>query len=276
VSIRALKADLASAGLAPNKKLGQNFMVDHHAIADLVAAAQLPAASQVVEIGPGTGLLTQELLDQGHHVLAVELDRGLAEFLRQRYAGLEKFRLIEGDCLANKNTLNEELVQELGESPWHLVANLPYEPSLPLLLNAVAESNPPLKIAVTVQLEAAQRLCARRGDTNWGAATAVFSAACSHRRIIRQLGPQSFFPPPRVHSAILQATPERKLPDGFTRFCRTIFSYRRKVIRRALRDARWPIEDLAALGIDPERRVQELSVEELLKLSNAKIVGDES
>ena len=94
--------------------------------------------------------------------------------------------------------------------------------------------------------------------------------------MIRQLGPKSFFPPPRVHSAILQAVPDTLLPQGFTRFCRTIFSYRRKVIRRALRDAGWSADYAAAVGINDEQRVQELSVEQLLALSNAVLEGETS
>ena len=268
MSVKELKADLAQAGLAPNKKLGQNFMVDAHAIVDIVQAGELPENSTVVEIGPGTGLLTKQLLAAGHRVIAVELDHGLANLLRQRFAD-DAFELIEGDCLANKNQLNEALVERLQSEPWHLVANLPYEPSLPVLLNAVALPNQPRSISVTVQFEAAQRLCARSGDKMWGAATAVFNAACARRKMIRKLGPNSFYPPPRIHSAILQAVPDTVLPDGFTRFCRTIFSYRRKVLTRALRDAKWDQAAVAHAQLEPERRVQELDSEELLRLHQA-------
>ena len=158
-----LIADLQRAGLAPNKKLGQNFMVDQHAVAALIAAADLPSDNppRIVEIGPGTGLLTDQLLQAGHRVIAVELDRGLAGFLRDKFADnlardavcAGSLRLIEGDCLASKQTLNAELLTELADQPWALVANLPYEPSLPVLLNSIALPNQPQRISVTINLK---------------------------------------------------------------------------------------------------------------------------
>src|SRR6186713_2406397 len=105
---------LESRGLAPRKSLGQNFLIDHNLIRKLVDASGAAAGDLVLEVGPGTGALTEELLDRGCRVIACELDRGLAELLRERFAataGSGRFTLIEGDCLASKRALADELVR---------------------------------------------------------------------------------------------------------------------------------------------------------------------
>jgi 16S rRNA (adenine1518-N6/adenine1519-N6)-dimethyltransferase len=124
-------------------------------------------------------------------------------------------------------------------------------------------------LVVTIQLEAAQRLLSRPGDDAWGATAATLQAAGTPK-LVRKLGPGSFFPPPRVDSAILAWTPERVLPAGFGTWCRTVFAYRRKVIPGALRDAGITREQAVAAcqatGIDPERRLESLDWPELVAL----------
>ena len=114
-------------------------------------------------------------------------------------------------------------------------ANLPYDISIPLLLNCMSLANPPKCLSVTVQYEAATRLCAQPGSKAWGASAALAQAA-GQGKIIRKLPPQCFWPPPRVDSAIYFWQPQRTVPSVFGLWCRSIFAYRRKRLPRALRD----------------------------------------
>jgi 16S rRNA (adenine1518-N6/adenine1519-N6)-dimethyltransferase len=251
MSLRAtIAADLAAAGLAPLHRLGQNFMVDEHALARLVEELRLLPGERVVEIGPGTGVLTERLLAAGARVLAVELDRGLAGLLTAKLVprGLERVA---------------------SEGAWKLGANLPYDIALPVLLDAAALPRPPSLAVVTVQWEAAQRLCAQPGSDAWGASAAVLQAAGTPA-VLRRLGPTSFHPQPRVDSAILRWTPARALPAGFGAWCRAVFAARRKVLPRALRDAGLEREvadaAVASCALDPTRRLESLTPSELLAL----------
>jgi 16S rRNA (adenine1518-N6/adenine1519-N6)-dimethyltransferase len=259
---------LAAAGCAPLHRFGQNFMIDARA-RDLLAE-ELGAAAGVraVEIGPGTGVLTGHLLALGCAVLAVEIDHGLAAWL-ERELGPRGLRLVVGDCLASKTRLHPAIEAEAAAGPWRLGANLPYDVALPVVLNAAALPRPPERVVVTVQFEAARRLCSRPGDDAWGASAAVLQAA-GRPRLVRKLGPGSFHPAPRVDSAILAWTPERALAPGFGAFCRALFAYRRKVLPAALRDAGWPreqaLEACAATGLDPARRAEGLDAPELTAL----------
>lgn len=259
---KQLRARLATAGLAPNHRLGQNFMVDAGAIETLVTAAQVDDVAQIVEVGPGTGLLTQQLFRGGAKVLSVELDRGLYGLLQQEFApqlSAGQFELVHGDCLENKNTLHPAICAAAAGPAWSLVSNLPYDVSLPVILNALALPQPPVRVAVTVQWEAAQRLCASPGEKSWGATAAVAQYAGTGE-ILRKLGPRCFDPAPRVDSALLLWRPERALPQGFGRWVRHLFAFRRKVLPRALRNAGASKEQalaiIASAGLGDELRVE--------------------
>jgi 16S rRNA (adenine1518-N6/adenine1519-N6)-dimethyltransferase len=213
-------------------------------------------------------------------MLAVELDRGLHGFLEQRFAtelvtttasGERRFTLVHGDCLASKSRLHPA-IEAFAAAPWRLGANLPYDVALPVILNAAALPIPPERVAVTIQYEAAERLCARPGADAWGASAAVLQAA-GMPKLVRKLGPSCFHPQPRVDSAVLAWEPRTALPTGFGRWCRTVFAARRKVLTRALRDA-GSERDAAeaacqACGLDPARRLEQLDAPELLALFRA-------
>lgn len=269
-----LLEDLAAAGARPLHRFGQNFMIDEAALAALLDELGPLAGKRVAEIGPGTGILTARLLDAGAEVLAVEIDHGLADLLERTFAG-RRFTLVRGDCLASKSRLHPAL-EAFAASAWRLGANLPYDIALPALLNAAALPLPPARVAVTVQLEAAQRLCSRPGDDAWGASAAVLQAG-GRPRLARRLGPSSFHPAPRVDSAIVSWSPERTLPAGFGAFVRRLFSARRKVLPGALRDTGMtrPAGEAAcrACGLDPSRRVEQLDAPELLALFAACAAG---
>ena len=225
---------LDARGLAPNKRFGQHFMIDLASVQALVGSLKLDAHAHVVEIGPGTGILTKRLLETGAHTLACEIDAGMVAWLQQ-YLVPEGLQLVHGDALASKTRLHPDVEAFIGDQPWCMGANLPYDISIPLLLNCMSLANPPRCLSVTVQYEAATRLCAQPGSKAWGASAALAQAA-GQGKIIRKLPPQCFWPPPRVDSAIYFWQPQRTIPEGFGLWCRSVFAYRRKRLPRALRD----------------------------------------
>ena len=267
-------AALASAGLSPLHRFGQNFMIDAAALQTLVADLALSPEVSVVEVGPGTGVLTERLLAAGARVTAVEIDHGLHAVLAARFAAYvpTQLTLVHGDCLETKNRLHPAIIAASVAGAWRLGANLPYDVALPVLLNAAALPRPPELAVVTVQWEAAERLCARPGQDAWGASAATLQAA-GRPKLVRKLPPNCFHPRPRVDSAILRWEPLAALPDGFGRWCRAVFSSRRKVVVRALRDhsvQRDAAEAACrACGIATDRRLESLDAPELLALHRA-------
>ncbi len=261
-------ADLAAAGCAPLHRFGQNFMVDPRVIGDLVAGAGVVPGSRVLEVGPGTGVLTTRLLEAGAEVLAVEIDRGLAAHLNASLVP-RGLRLIEGDVLASKSRLHPEVAAWAALGPWRLAANLPYDVAIPVLLECAALASQPQAMAATVQWECARRLCSAPGDEAWGASAAVLQAAGTPR-LLRRVGRDAFHPRPKVDSAIIAWTPLRPLPAGFGAWCRAIFAYRRKVLARAVMDCghqRAVAEAAcAAAGLDAGRRLESLDAAELVTL----------
>lgn len=268
-SLRAgLRADLEAAGCSPLHRFGQNFMIDARVLDDLVGALPALAGARVVEVGPGTGILTTRLLDGGAQVLAIEIDRGLAAHLTTTLVprGLV---LVTGDALASKSRLHDAIRDWAAAGDWMLAANLPYDIAIPVLLECSALPRQPLAMVATVQLECGKRLCSRPGDDAWGATAAVLQAGGTPR-LLRRIGREAFHPKPNVDSAIVTWTPRAPLPPGFTLWCRSVFAYRRKVLPRALMDlghSRDVAEAAcAAVGLDAARRLESLAPAELTAL----------
>ena len=152
---------LASAGLRPHKKLGQNFLIDGNLMTKIVDAAGLEPDDTVLEIGAGTGSLTEMLLERAGHVVAVELDRGLAELLADRLAGRDNLTLLHEDVLQTKSRIAPVVLDALrhaaGGRPALLVANLPYHIASPLLINLLLCDVPFVHFCFSVQREVADR-----------------------------------------------------------------------------------------------------------------------
>ena len=272
--IQALLADL---GTEPRHRFGQNFMIDQNLVRLVADAGQIGPNDLVIEVGPGTGTLTEELLARASQVVAVEIDRNLVGLLRTRFADNPKFELIEGDALASKHQLNADLLSRLaparraGLSSVKLVANLPYNIASPLIIELLIAGIDLL--AFTVQREVAQRLKAQAGTDDYGALS-VMSQLLSRVEVLRTLPPQAFWPAPRIESALVRMTRDDRLGDsaaGFSRFVQQLFSARRKTLRKALAQAGHddPNVVLEKLGIDPQLRPEVLTPTQLLGLHNS-------
>jgi len=270
-----MRAELEAAGFRPSRSLGQNFMRDGNLIAALVRDSGASAGELILEPGPGAGALTAELLAAGCEVLAVELDRRLAAFLRRRFAGEPRFRLMEGDILEKGRQLSAEAVAALGRRPFRVCSNLPYSAATPFLVALAGSGLPWRSAAVTVQKEVAERLAAEPRSEDYGAATVLLAvrAGC---RLLREVPPDVFWPRPKVSSAILQLEPLATplvAPgemEGFAALVRGLFSARRKQLPRALEVAGLAPETaraaLAAAGAEPTARPEALSPDQFVRI----------
>ena len=285
----SLKETLSSRGMAPQKKFGQNFMIDTNFALAVARDAAPGAGTLTLEIGPGTGCLTRAILaaDPQARVLAMEIDRGLAELLRETFAAeidAGRLTLLEGDALESKHELSGEFVAAALEISARenrprrvLCANLPYNAATPLLANMSGDAQHlDVKLAVaTVQLELAQRLFGAAGSGDYGALTA-YMAMRSKGSIIRKIGNEIFWPRPQVDSAVVKveylpfAAEDQPAPDrlrrseavGFQQFLQKLFSQRRKTLRATLKPKVIPAES----GISPDARAEDLAPDVLLRL----------
>ena len=274
--IRELAARL---DVMPTKKLGQNFVTDPNTIRRIVAAAKLTGDETVVEIGPGLGSLTLGLLEVAKRVVAVEIDPKLAGELEatiaKRAAGCD-FTLVRGDALQVSQLPNAagELLQ-----PDALVANLPYNISVPVLLHFLETFASLQTGLVLVQAEVAHRLAAKPGNKIYGVPS-VKLAWYAEAALAGNIGRNIFWPVPNVDSALVYfAKREQPLGDEALRLAvfdavDAAFGQRRKTLRQALADWAGSPQDaeriLIAAGIDPQKRGEQLDVHDFVRIASAK------
>ena len=252
--------------MKPRRRFGQNFLRDKNVLGRISDAMGVRAGERILEIGPGDGALTAELLRVGARVAAVEIDRDLCAKLRVRFAEelrRNQLRLTEGDALrADLRAMAE------GERA-RVAGNLPYNISTPLLLR-LAETDP-VDIHVMVQLEVAERLRARPGGAEYGRLTATVGVSFA-AELLFAVSRESFWPRPQVDSAFMRLTPRRMetvpgmetVPENLDDVLRRAFSSRRKTLANALRGLE---VDWEKCGIDSSRRPQTLSPREFARVA---------
>jgi 16S rRNA (adenine1518-N6/adenine1519-N6)-dimethyltransferase len=269
-----VRATLRAAGLHARHRLSQNFLADPDVLEAILGEARPEPGDRVLEIGPGLGLLTGGLLASGAAVTAVELDRGLAAFLRDRLEPAIEgggLRLIEGDAL------DQDLVHLL-EPPYDVVANLPYHITSPILHALLGEAPRPRRLVLMVQREVAERIAAPPGKMSY---LSVFVQYHARVRVALRVPPAAFEPEPAVDSAVIVVEPfdvdDRLGPEDEEALWRLVqagFRERRKMLHNVLArqlpvDAGRVAAALRASGIDPDRRPQTLAVGEWLALLEA-------
>nr|WP_246036236.1 16S rRNA (adenine(1518)-N(6)/adenine(1519)-N(6))-dimethyltransferase RsmA [Sinomonas susongensis] len=273
--IRALAEEL---GIRPTKTLGQNFVIDGNTIRRIVTAAKVDPAETVLEIGPGLGSLTLGLLDAAAHVVAVEIDPTLARKLPDTVAewrpdAVDRFDLVLADALKVK-----ELPSGPSSQPTALVANLPYNVAVPVVLHLL-EHFPSLQHGlVMVQDEVADRLVAGPGSRIYGVPS-VKAAWYGTMRKAGVIGTNVFWPAPRIHSGLVAF--ERQEPPQTTAtrvqvfaVIDAAFAQRRKTLRAAL--SGWaggaPAAEraLVAAGIDPSARGETLGIEDFARIAEQR------
>ncbi len=262
-----LREVIAKHGLSASKALGQNFLFDAQLLDRIAAIPGDLEGRAVLEIGPGPGGLTRALLKAGARVTAIEMDRrclpALAE-LAEAYPG--QLSVVEGDALKIDHA-------QLMGGPFAVVANLPYNVGTALFTRWLGgEEWPPQWTSLTLmfQQEVAQRIVARPNTSAYGR-LAVLAQWRGQASLAMKVHRSAFTPPPKVMSAVVHVTPS-ELPEGVSarmleRLTEAAFGQRRKMLRQSLKGVPGAVEALEALGIDPQRRAETLSVEEYIDLA---------
>lgn len=214
-TLTEIKALLAIAGHEPKKALGQNFLIDHNLIRKLVDASGVQAGDLVLEIGPGTGALTVELLERGCKVIACELDRDFVRVLNETLGEQfgDQLMIIEGDCLANKRALHVDIIEAIGGRSFRMVANLPYHAATPVMLALMTQHPHCVGMYTTIQHEVVDRFRAKPGSKTYGTISIV--AQClGEVGLIAKLAPGCFWPQPSVGSAMMRWERDASVLEG--------------------------------------------------------------
>lgn len=250
------------------KRFGQNFLQDHGIIHHIARSVKPLPQDHLVEIGPGQGALTDELLAGVGRLDAIELDRDLVPILQQRFSNEENFFLHQGDALA----FDFASLQQADE-PLRVVGNLPYNISTPLIFHLLAQQQLIQDMHFMLQLEVVERMSAKPSGKNYGRLGVMCQYYC-HVEMLFEVPPEAFDPKPKVQSAIVRLTPHKTLPhpaddiDKLDTLLRTAFNMRRKTLRNSLKPL-LSAAQIEAQTINPSARPETLSLEEFVRLSNA-------
>lgn len=263
-TLSEIKALLAARGVRPSHRLGQNFLHDHNQLLKILDAAAISPGDLVLEVGPGTGTLTEGLVERGAEVIASEIDPIMAAIVRERLG--DRVRIVEGDCLARNRTLAPALVDALGERPFTLVANLPYHAATPLLIDLLVRRSTCRGQVALMQREVVDRLLAPEGSRTYGPIS-VLTTLLSEAHRVATVPPGCFWPQPKVSSAVIQLRPRDATtmddPEAFADFLGDLFRSRRKQLGTILGRDKVPPD------IDPSLRPEALAPPVLLRLHEA-------
>jgi 16S rRNA (adenine1518-N6/adenine1519-N6)-dimethyltransferase len=273
-------------GIRPATRHGQNFLIDLNLHRLIVDSAELTERDMVLEIGTGTGAITQLVAPRAGAVVTVEIDGHLFELASEMLIDYPNVTMLHTDALKNKNRFNPIVVEAVGQAltaapdrRLKLVANLPYNIATPVLSNLLAWEYTPHSIVATIQKELAERIVARPWSKDYSALS-VWMQCQAHAEIVRVMPPTVFWPQPKVDSAIIRIVvdPERRaaIPDlkFFHDFTKAIFLHRRKLLRANVVSALKGVmekpevdEILAKMDFADDARTEQLDVPTLLRLT---------
>jgi 16S rRNA (adenine1518-N6/adenine1519-N6)-dimethyltransferase len=251
----------------PKHHLGQNFLADKEVLQKIIEIAELKSSDTVLEVGPGTGVLTEELLKTAKEVWAVEKDEKLFLHLKNQFSLEDKLKLV------NQDILRFHLERNI-PGDYKVVANIPYYLTSKLLQHFLEQKNPPKLLVLMVQKEVGERVVAAPGELSiLGLSVQIYADA----EIAAHVSRKSFWPVPEVDSAILKITPTNKYPqikdkELFFRIIKIAFAGKRKQILNSLKNglklSREEIEKiLAAAGIQIQSRPQDLTIDQWISLN---------
>jgi 16S rRNA (adenine1518-N6/adenine1519-N6)-dimethyltransferase len=276
---RALRDVLRRHGVRAATSLGQRFLVDRGVLAAIVDAAELSADDDVLEIGPGPGVLTAAVAARVRSVTAVEVDPRMVALLGETLADHKNVQIIQADAL------KVDLLALAPRPITRIVANLPYQITTPLLERFLVDDRRPALVVVLVQQEVARRMAATARSARERGYLSVFTQSFAEPRIVRRVPARAFRPAPRVDSAVVALRTHARptfaplAQEPFLRLVSDAFRHRRKQLRSALgheagldRDRATAV--LAAAGIAPDRRPETLSLDEWVALAHAVGIRD--
>ena len=256
-----------------SKSLGQNFLIDDSVPRDIVSGAEVCKDDLVIEIGPGIGTLTAQLLNTAKRVVAIELDNDLIPILSQELGDNQNFTLIHNDAL--KVDFNEIIGDEQSVK---LVANLPYYVTTPIIVKLLKEKYNFKSLTIMIQKEVAERMAAEPGNKDYGALSLLVQYYCN-TEIVRKVPPACFIPRPKVDSIVIRLekldNPRVEVQNEklFFDIIRNAFNMRRKTLWNGVKNIGLPKEKLeeafSEANVDPKRRGETLSIEEFAALADA-------
>jgi 16S rRNA (adenine1518-N6/adenine1519-N6)-dimethyltransferase len=259
-----------SSGHRPRKRFGQHFLVDEHAIHRIVGAVNPQPGQHIVEIGPGLGVLTREILPLVERMQVVELDRDIIPRLAKSCGHLGELQIFSHDALR----FDFCSLRESGE-PLRIIGNLPYNISTPLLFHLLEQKACITDMVFMLQKEVVDRLAAQPGTGSYGKLSVMIQYHCKVTQLFN-VPPTAFDPPPKVESAVVRLIPYQQPPvevhkaENLELLVSRAFAQRRKTLRNNLKGL---LDDaqIVALEIDPACRAETLSLAEFARLANALI-----
>ena len=274
-SYTQIKEVMDKFNIAPNKKFGQNFLLDNNVLNKIANSCNLDKTKSVLEVGPGMGALTDRLCTRAKNVVSIEIDRGMIPVLNYTLGEYDNFDIVNGDVL-DKN-IREEAFSKLTK-PFSVCANLPYYITTPIIMSFLEECNDVDTMVLMMQKEVAERICASPATKDYGILTLAiqYYADCE---LLFTVSPQSFYPKPNVTSIVIRLTKldkprvEVKDRDLLFKVIRSSFNMRRKTIINNLSssfslDKATISEILQKSNIDEKRRGETLSLDEFAVLSD--------
>lgn len=279
-SPRTVNAIRDKYGLRLSKSLGQNFITDSNVLARIADGAGVSDEDLVIEIGPGIGVLTAELAERAAFVEAVEIDKRLIPILEDTLSEYDNVHVLNQDILKTDiGSLVEERRQDGSfTGKVHIIGNLPYYITTPIIMKLLEENVPADSITVMMQKEVADRINAGPGNRTYGAISVAVQYYCSVSKIT-DVPKEAFVPRPKVESTVLKLIPHKekkvavKDEKAFLRCVKAGFAQRRKTLLNALSSAGGMDKEkvkaiLEAADVDPGRRAETLTVEEFAKIAD--------
>lgn len=273
-----LKALLERYGFSFSKSLGQNFLIDDNVLNKIVSATELGDNDCVLEIGPGAGTLTRRLAQSGAKCVAVEIDKALVPILTETMGEFENFKLINSDIL--KVDLKKLVEEEFENKPFHVIANLPYYITTPIVMALLENHLPVVSMTLMVQKEVAERMCASCGGKDYGALS-VAVQYYAEPNVICKAEPHCFIPQPKVASSVVHLKVGEKPTVSvdnekiFFALVKSAFGQRRKTLVNALSKSPYlsvekekVISALEKVGLSADIRGEKLSIEQFARLSD--------
>ena len=264
--LEELKSLLQEYNLWAKKHFGQNFLVDEKVFDQIIGAADLKSSDNVIEVGPGTGFLTEQLVESANHVMAIEKDRDMVYLLNDRFKGVKNLELIHEDILKTQ-------ISDLESEAYKVVANIPYYITSPLLKHFLKSNHRPKLMVLLVQKEVAEKICGITGKSMVTIETQLFGKP----EIVAMVPAKAFYPAPKVESAVLkievfdQPLVEESELKAFLRIVKFGFSQKRKKLSNTLgaglhMKSSEMAEILREADIDPDLRAEHLGIEEWKRL----------
>lgn len=277
-SVSEIKEILKESGFRFSKSLGQNFLVDENVLSDIINGACITKDTNVIEIGPGFGTLTQQLCLNAKKVVAVEIDSTVIPVLKQNTAEFNNLSVINADIL--KTDINKLVENEFGGGTVKIAANLPYYITTPIIMGLIEQELPISDIVVMIQKEVADRIAAKPSTKDYGALTVAVNFY-SVPQIIVNVPPSSFIPQPKVSSSVIKLQMRDKPPVDvkdkkmFFKVVKASFGQRRKTLLNALSNSPSFVmgkdeisKMLESISIDGRRRGETLNMDEFANIAN--------